>query len=59
MYVPPFKITPKIIDLISKISEKIGISNDTYFYKLFKDECGMTPSEFKKYGMARKKETEN
>ena len=27
MYVPPFKITPKIIDLISKISEKIGEIN--------------------------------
>lgn len=27
MYVPPFEITPKIIDLISKISEKIGEIN--------------------------------
>lgn len=27
MYAPPFKITPKIIDLISKISEKIGEIN--------------------------------
>ena len=27
MYIPPFKITPKIIDLISKISEKIGEIN--------------------------------
>lgn len=27
MYVPPFKITPRIIDLISRISEKIGEIN--------------------------------
>lgn len=31
-----------------EISEKVGITNYTYFYKLFKRRVGMTPNEYKK-----------
>ena len=41
MYVPPFEITSKIIELISKISEKIGeityIQNTPYHIQLRKE----------------------
>lgn len=33
---------------IKKISAMVGISNSTYFYKLFKNECGVTPTQYKK-----------
>ncbi|MDD6483537.1 MAG: AraC family transcriptional regulator [Clostridiales bacterium] len=33
---------------IKDISKSIGIENDTYFYKRFKEKCGMTPTEFRK-----------
>lgn len=34
---------------VKEVSEMVGITNDTYFYKLFRNVCGMTPSEYKKY----------
>lgn len=35
-------------DPIYKIAENVGINNYTYFCKLFKKFCGMTPKEYKK-----------
>lgn len=32
---------------MSEIMDKIGMSNRTYFIKIFKDEFGMTPSEYR------------
>ena len=31
---------------ISKISQQVGITNENYFYKLFKKKYGCTPREF-------------
>lgn len=33
---------------ISIVSEKLGFTNRTHFYKLFKERYGMTPKEFRK-----------
>jgi AraC-like DNA-binding protein len=35
---------------IHQISERVGFSNRTQFYKLFKDEFGCTPAEYRKKG---------
>lgn len=32
----------------SEISEKVGYSSPGYFYKKFKKECGLSPSEYRK-----------
>ncbi|MEK3720630.1 helix-turn-helix transcriptional regulator [Paenibacillus sp. FSL H8-0034] len=32
---------------IREISQKVGFTNETHFYKLFKKELGFTPSEFR------------
>lgn len=33
---------------IAEIAEKVGFSNSSYFYKTFKKECTVTPTEFRK-----------
>jgi two-component system, response regulator YesN len=33
---------------VSEIAEKVGYSNSTYFYRVFKKENGVTPNEFRR-----------
>lgn len=41
---------------IKEISSMVGISNPTYFYKLFKSQCDVTPTQYKKiFGSDRSK----
>ena len=42
------EILAKTKDPIATISAKVGFASDTYFYKIFKQENGMTPAEYRK-----------
>jgi|GEM_PF-2191667 len=36
---------------VSEIAYKLGFENPPYFFRLFKKETGMSPNQFKKYGI--------
>ncbi len=38
---------------VGEVGEKVGISDYNYFTKLFKSECGCTPSEYKKHAQEK------
>lgn len=40
---------------VASVSEKIGFSSDSYFYKIFKQENGITPAAYRKKFSASKK----
>ncbi len=44
---------------VSAISESMEFSSQAYFTQCFKRECGLTPSEFKKQNMVKKKGEKN
>jgi two-component system response regulator YesN len=35
---------------IEEISEQVGYTSAKYFYKVFKDECGVAPTQYRKFG---------
>ena len=32
---------------VSEIAVRVGINNENYFYKLFKERCGVTPLKYR------------
>ena len=47
-WTPPFEITNQIIDAVAEIAELTGYTDPKYMSRVFKEEVGMLPTEFRK-----------
>nr|WP_281284884.1 helix-turn-helix domain-containing protein [Cohnella terricola] len=35
---------------IAEVAERVGFTNSSYFYRMFKKQYGLTPTDFRKSG---------